>query len=138
MTTTRASTGVDGFCQRTTDRSRPPESEKVKPKTATQILADAFLADHERRQAEDRAEEERKAEEWRQREEKRRADAERAAKRAAFLATDVALEEMYQVKAATQAEIATVNNHVAETVGMDASVDIHRAALMTLRANGRL
>lgn len=52
-----------GRSPRTVDRSRPPESESeiVKPKSATAILADFYLADFERRQAADKAEEQRKA-----------------------------------------------------------------------------
>ncbi len=46
---------------RTRDWSRPPESETVTPKSQTEILADIYLAAHDRRQAEARAEEAKKA-----------------------------------------------------------------------------
>jgi hypothetical protein len=61
-----------GHSPRTRDWSRPPESETVKPKTATEIAADAFLAQHERWKREAEADERKKAEEWRQRQEAER------------------------------------------------------------------
>ncbi len=57
---------------RTRDWSRPPESEKSRPKTATEIAADAFLAQKERWKREAEADERKKAEEWRQRQEAER------------------------------------------------------------------
>jgi uncharacterized protein with von Willebrand factor type A (vWA) domain len=50
-----------GSSPRTRDWSRPPESEKTRPKTATEIAADAFLAQHERWKREEREDEQRKA-----------------------------------------------------------------------------
>jgi hypothetical protein len=58
-----------GRSPRTRDWSRPPESEKSRPKTATEIAADAFLAQKERWKREAEADERKKAEEWRQRQE---------------------------------------------------------------------
>jgi hypothetical protein len=66
-----------GRSPRTIDRSRPPEpeSETVKPKSATALLADFYLADFERRQAADKAEEQRKANEQHQRRLREKAEA---------------------------------------------------------------
>jgi hypothetical protein len=61
-----------GRSARTRDWSRPPESETVKPKSQTELLADIYLAAHERREAEERAEEQRKVEEQRRRQEAER------------------------------------------------------------------
>lgn len=57
---------------RTRDWSRPPESEKAKPKTATEIAADAFLAQKERWRHEAEDDERKKAEEQRRRHEDER------------------------------------------------------------------
>jgi len=71
-----------GRSPRTIDRSRPPEheSEIAKPKSATAILADFYLADFERRQAADRAEEQRKANEKHQRRLREKAEADQRRK----------------------------------------------------------
>jgi hypothetical protein len=58
-----------GHSPRTRDHSRPLESEKAKPKTATEILADAYLAQHDRWKREAEANERKKAEEWQRRDE---------------------------------------------------------------------
>lgn len=62
-----------GRSARTRDWSRPPESETVKPKSETEIAADAFLAQKERWKHEAEADERKKAEEWqRQKEDERK------------------------------------------------------------------
>jgi hypothetical protein len=78
---TWAFTGDESMCwnQRTKDVSRPPESQR-EMRTPTQKLADLYLADFERRAAEDRAEEQRKAEEWRQRRKREQQEADRRRK----------------------------------------------------------
>jgi hypothetical protein len=71
-----------GRSPRTQDRSRPPEpeSETVKQKSATAILADFYLADFERRQAADKAEEQRKANAQHQRRLREKAEADQRRK----------------------------------------------------------
>lgn len=75
MTTTRAAIGFDGYCQRTQDRSRPPESEIVKPKSATEILADHWEAYEENWKARIAREDAEKLNEQRQRRLREQAEA---------------------------------------------------------------
>jgi hypothetical protein len=74
MTTTRAAIGFDGYCQRTQDRSRPPEST-VKPKSATEILADHWEAYEENWKARIAREDAEKLNEQRQRRLREQAEA---------------------------------------------------------------
>jgi hypothetical protein len=82
-----------GNSPRTIDRSRPPESETVKPKSQTELLADMYLAAHERHEAEARAEEQRKADAEQAARLQRQQDAFRAQREAEQLRKEQELNE---------------------------------------------
>jgi hypothetical protein len=134
-----------GRSPRTRDWSRPPESEKSRPKTATEIAADAFLAQKERWKREAEADERKKAEEWQQRQEAERkkqeaerlkAEAEKKTKqelqqrRAAFYFAEQMTDQMFDEAGLTPHERSVVNNRL---IDADAIHDLERTKFEVMR-----
>jgi hypothetical protein len=101
-----------GRSARTRDWSRPPESETVKPKSQTELLADIYLAAHERREAEERAEEQRKVEEQRRRQEAERVERDNKRRRIEFDNAEFLIAAMFDQYGLSESE----RNSVDETL----------------------